>query len=659
MYQQTDDDENSVFAHKQLNEKLALSSSATDKLSAAFKLENNWVETTFSELIAGNRIKRWLSLRKLRWFKNEAQMWPRAMETLEDAVHKLLALKKNTHFTAEDTERVISVLQSLVELYRQDPIFEQEQREHELKEEKKRRRKKLSRRNFLIGGTAAVAATVLGGWQLSQDDSAVGQHAKLIGGRNYPEVSDAELNQQVDLGEYRRYLDELFTNNTYQLRELFSQAQWGHVRYALEKVTTNFYTQRYIDQESHPSLKVIAEQYVSSLQEAAQMYDLPFGLLLQFVRIASEKYNERQVYQQEELPTYRAQTIIKTVLALFSGDSHISAELQHPFATKFKLTDTMTGFLAWQLQALNPKLPVKFDELIRLPLPTVLGHDVEVKRYIDGLKTLPIADLVAEQVLNKKFLRVLGGICRATDAPVTFTDAYHRLIQLHTDYTHQLVRVHAAQARVEKELIAHEGDPVFEAHVGTAFIKTLYDQVAETLGATITEENQFDRDAQGIFALLMGMIREITPTRLLVQVNSADSIKSPLVDAVYNERKVLEVLKKTIVTAEKVGHMHGARLQQLYQVYSMFNNLQNDLSKDGTKIDPNAPDETWTYLAEYVYAPMKSHPPYGFNDGKSLAEGYFENSEAEVERQELLESERDETPKGTTEEDDEYMEGRG
>ncbi len=748
----------------------------TDRISAAVEeklsLEKEWVLDVLKQLLSDKRAVRngiVKNLQKqLKLYGGMENTW---LPELTYNQKCLLQLKNADKLKLSDAAFVRSLLQVLTNLFNEHAEFAHEVKGKRLaKKHAPILKRAVTRRQLMKLGagaaTAAVAGGLLNSWKDTPHGSAVLENAKLIGTRDeYTKVDPAEFGL-TDAPSV--WLERAFSENTYSLKEYFSYGQWDDVRNALLQFTKLFYTQTYADSEVRPDEVVFTQQLVEEIVHSAEKYSVPVGVALQFWKIASEKFFEIDVYQQEEIPTYTAQTLFGTIGALFNGDSEFMSDIVSAMASRFSPMSSGVGALAAVARVSSARLPMTHNEAARILQPTVGSHDSEVSRYakaytqipahkteIDaefpaygiecaklgeaqkklqekrvevfaGMQKLVDADvqkkllgfnngaindasnttttllteiglspknidswqfthftrtweavqdlqegrtlpydpdllypavfdyqyylsitplaLMGEQFLNNKYFSVLERMFTSEDATAEERQAFTNLARLRAEHAVLMQQLDAQQARTEGLLTQKEYDAQFQAQVGTGFVATLYAATAEALGYTTPSNEVFNRDAQGFMVLMTSLVREITPSNFLITIDSADSIKSPAVDAIFNERKVLEQIKQVIESALRRGLItdHPAVNfapfhKLLFSLISLNINAQHD--RDHSE-PAHFDDDEWRLLLNEEFKKFNSWPNYGMYDGLNSSVGYLYPSANEEEKNQTINSDR-------------------
>jgi hypothetical protein len=768
-YVDTDRDDKEFIDYRRISRAAESTSRFTKLMQERFSREKSWVSESLTTILFGS----WLQRRRLLGFLNKRMKYLNMDAKFEisalkaDRSYILKDLNTTTGLTPENEHVVTGLLELLVRIYNILDIDEEQVIRAFEKEKKIKKRKGplLSRRSFLIQagllGAGAVAA-----YSKAPDmvfDEATRENLKLIGTRA---IKDGE---GLKLPTAYTHIHELFNNNEYSLQNFFSDEQWQEIASALNGFINMFYIQEYSEAEYPKKIDVYTQEFIATIVEASEQYGVPLGINLMLIKIAYEKFAELETYQQEELPTYHAQSLMKTLAAVFKGDSAVTAELVHPLAARFsfdsknwksllgKKADVtfsqsdVTSVLEMPARMASPKLPMKYLEVIRLLLSTLGMHDVEVERYVDGYRLVPAhkefvdqnepeygqacqqlieardkitkireeiynlivlfvkgdpderisairfqnnsesnidlpkklleeigisetqtdswqyvhftkvwanavmvnddrnvpynpklfyertaftyeytdmpsEQFILEQFLNDKLFVLMDKMYLDPNAEEKTRERYLQLKQLRAQHGQLIREVHAKQAVVEQILVAKDTDPNFQLHIGTAFVSTLYQKATDVLGLKIEGQNKYNRDLQGLILFAIATIREISPVQTLTEIDSADSMKSPLIDPVYHERKVIEGLQQFIEEAKKRGLLTEDPSKDFPQFAELLESLINN-SSGMIGIDNASPmRSSWGELKDTLFATFAAYPAYGYYDGIYSSEGYKEPS---------------------------------
>jgi hypothetical protein len=752
-----------------INNRTETISRFSELVKGRFEREKDWVSRSLNVLLFGNLLQRLQFYNELKKrAKKVGHNVDYLLSRLKADRSKCLEVLQSSDSCVEANKHLVeSLLKILVTVYDTLRIDDQQivselKAKKEILPEKKERL--FSRREFLIGsGLAAAGVGALAAAPGLVYDEATRANLKLIGQRVIEEMDTSKMPDVYSV------FSELFKNNEYSLQNYFSEDQWGHILNALNGFSTMYHYQEYSKQEFSKPIDEYAQEFLKTIVQVSKDYCMPLGINLMLIKIAHEKFFGIDTYQQEEIPTYHAQTMMKTLAALFQGDSSTTAELVHPLAAKFRfkprnwqsllgLRDNesgsfsradITSVLAMPGRMLSPKLPMSYFEVIRMLLPTLGMHDVEVERYVNGYRSVlehknyindkepeyaaaceqliqardaitalrqniynlvlelvtsdpdkrmdvftirngisddqqplvkymreigisteqvdswqyvhftktwlnaihhngdrdipfdsklfylntgkvhaydssPPEEILLEQFLNDKFFNLLDRMYTDESTDQNIKGLYLQLKTLREQHAQAIREVHYAQAIVEKILVKKDTDLTFQIHIGTAFIKSLYQMVEKELNFELSDAIKFDRDLQGFILFAICTIREISPVKVLTTFDNADSIKSPIIDAVYDEQKVLAALKGFIREAQGYGLLGKDYKEQFLRFATLL------LSAEGTPISmhiSDLDDDTeveWTKIVAKYFKQFSGFPEIGYNDGKNASEGYKE-----------------------------------
>ena len=103
-------------------------------------------------------------------------------------------------------------------------------------------------------------------------------------------------------------------------------------------------------------------------------------------------------------------------------------------------------------------------------------------------------------------------------------------------------------------------------------------------------------------------------------------MKSPLIDPVYHERKVIEGLHQFIEEAKKRGLLTEDPSKDFPRFVGLVESLINNNSNMAGIDDASPLRSSWGELKDTLFLVFAAYPTYGYYDGIYSSEGYKEPS---------------------------------